>query len=120
MSRIPLEQSLATETPQTRRTARVKDREILVYPSLCLRCLCGDLMATLEQVAAFDQGAHLAVGDAPVEHPEAAIRMNIFEPALAGLIDDHFDARGDELWAFNFVVFDVNDTDAEADVRIEV
>src|SRR5215510_5106183 len=93
--------------------------------SLCLSvslslCLCGNLRAPLEQITSFDQGAHLSVGDAPVEHPEAAVRVNIFEPAIAGLPDNRFYAGGDELRAFDFVVLDVYDSDAEADVRIEV
>src|SRR5262245_4651221 len=138
MSRIPLEQVLATEDGETERR-RDGGTERLnpiiakghlspcpsVSPSLCLSvslslCLCGDLGPPLEPTTSFDQGAHLAVGDAPVEHPEAAVRVNIFEPALAGLPDDRLDAGSDELRAFDFVVLDVDDSDAEADVRIEV
>src|SRR5215510_16124859 len=146
MSRIPLEQALATEEGETaRRRDRGTERfsliiakghlspcpsvslslRLSVSPSLrlsvCLSlCLCGNLRAPLEQITSFDQGAHLAVGDAPVEHPEAAVRVNIFEPAIAGLPDNRFDTGSDELRAFDFVVLDVYDSDAEADVRIEV
>src|SRR5262245_63308830 len=128
MSRIPLEQVFATETgsggDKGTRGQGYFSPLLLVSLSPCLPlcsfCLCGYLGAPLEQITSFDQGAHLAVGDAPVEHPEAAVRVNIFEPALAGLPDNSFDAGGDELGAFDFVVLDVDDSDAEADVRIEV
>src|SRR5215470_9682309 len=132
MSRIPLEQFLATEAQRHRdgkrggqgdkETRRGEDKVISLhlFLSAVSPWLCGYLRAPLEQITSFDQGAHLAVGDAPVEHPEAAVRVNIFEPALACLPDNRFDAGGDELRAFDFVVLDVYDSDAEADVRIEV
>src|SRR5262245_60116223 len=125
MSRIPLDQVLATETERGGAGGQGDFSPLLLVPlspcpPVCSLCLCGNLRSPLEQITSFDQGAHLAVGDAPVEHPEATVRVNIFEPAIAGLPDNRFDAGSDELRAFDFVVLDVYDSDAEADVRIEI
>src|SRR5204863_3775207 len=64
--------------------------------------------------------ANLAVDDAPLQHPEAAVGVDVLQPALADRLHDVLDALGDELRTFDLVVLDVNHADAQADLWIEI
>src|SRR6185503_15453068 len=59
-----------------------------------------------------DQRAHLAVGDAALEHPEPAIGMDVADAALADYAFRALDATRDRVGGFNDSRFDVDDTQA--------
>src|SRR3984893_10614744 len=75
---------------------------------------------TFKQISSLDQGVHLTVHHAPLQHPEAAIGMNISEPLWPQGLHDILDARCHQVRAFHFVVLDIDQTDSESDLRIEI
>src|SRR5437867_6005976 len=77
------------------------------------------LQPAFEEIPALDQRANLAVDDAALQHPEAAIGMDVPQAISHGL-DDALDARRDQLRTLDLVVFDVDHANPEADPRIEV
>src|SRR5262249_44364005 len=78
------------------------------------------LQPPLEQVSAFDQAAHLAIHYAPLQHPESAIGVDVAQPLFAHRFRDLLDARSHKFGSFNFVVFDVDHSNAEPDRRIQI
>ncbi len=54
-----------------------------------------------------------------MEHPEAAIGMNVAQPSFAEGPHDLFDPARDQRRFFNFVVLDVDNADPQADLRVE-
>jgi hypothetical protein len=61
-----------------------------------------------------------SIGDAALEHPEAAIGMDELHAAGTELLFGGLDAAGDLVGGFDVVHLDVHDTETDADFRIEV
>ena len=68
-----------------------------------------------------NQGFHLAVGDAPLQHPEAAVRMDITETLdTTDGVGGSIDGPGDLVRALDAIVFDVDDADPDPDLRANI
>ena len=78
------------------------------------------LLTALIQIAARDEGPDLAVRDAPLEHPEAAIGMDVAHPPRSQHGICPLDAARDRVGGLDLRALDVHDTEAEADLRPEV
>ena len=80
------------------------------------RCLA---LPPLIQVPALDQGADLGVGDGAFEHPEAAIWVDVAQPAVAEQVRGALDGAGDPVGAFDLRDLDIDDAEPEADLRAQ-
>jgi hypothetical protein len=72
-----------------------------------------------EPVTPFRQRLDLAVGDAALEHPEAAVGVDELHAACAELFLGRFDAAGDFVGGFDVVHLDVHDAETDTDFGIE-
>src|SRR5437667_4388583 len=77
------------------------------------------LAPAFKQIPPLDQYTQLLLGHAAMEHPEAAIGMNVAQPSFAEGPHDLFDPARDQRRFFNFVVLDVDNADPQADLRVE-
>src|SRR5207237_4699457 len=57
---------------------------------------------------------------APLQHPEATVRMHIRQTIRSHGFHNVVDSRSDELRALHLVVLDVDDADTELDSAIEI
>src|SRR5213593_1776747 len=71
-------------------------------------------------VAASDEGTHFGVRDTALEHPEAAIRMNVADATGAKKFFGGFNTASDFRSAFNNCGLDVDHAKTQADFRIEI
>src|ERR1035437_3975114 len=71
-------------------------------------------------VAAGDEGLDLAVGDAALEHPEAAVGVHPADATGADLLFHGLDARRDLVGGLDVVHLDVDHADAEEDFFVDV
>src|SRR5271155_5720832 len=78
------------------------------------------LGSALKQIPAFDQRAHLTIRHTALQHPESAVGVDVAQTACAQRLHHPLDARGDEVGRFYFVVFDIDQADAECDFRIQI
>src|SRR5207237_10292273 len=78
------------------------------------------LEPALEKIAAGDERANLPVDHAPLQHPEAAVRMHIRQTIRSHGFRNVVDSRSDELRTLHLVVLDVDDADTELDSAIEI
>src|SRR5690606_4175367 len=74
----------------------------------------------LEPVATGAQRADLGVGDRALEHPEAAIRVNVAHAPGAQRLLGPLDRAGHVVGALDVGGLDVDHAQAEADPRIEL
>src|SRR5579864_5545146 len=75
--------------------------------------------SSFEQIPSLHERAHLAIRDAALQHPEPAIRMNVPQPLRPQRFHNILDARRDQLGGFHLVVFDIDQADPQADLRIQ-
>src|SRR5262245_14066748 len=80
----------------------------------------GALTAAEKQVAPFDQGRDLAVGDRAFIHPETAIGIDPFDAPFADDLHRLFDPLRHVFRRFDGVHLYIDHTQADADARIEV
>src|SRR5215203_4789233 len=69
------------------------------------------------EIAARDQSANLSVGDIALEHPEPAVRVDVANPTAAHQSLGAFDAARDLVGGLDHGRLDVDDAQAEADLR---
>ena len=88
------------------------------------RSVCGSIAhATadaFETVAAQRQRAHLGIGDRALEHPEAAVRVDVAHAPCAQHLLGAFDGARHLVGAFHVGGLDVDHAQAEADLRLQV
>src|SRR5437773_12038432 len=77
------------------------------------------LAPAFKQIPPLDQYTQLLLGHAAMEHPEAAIGMNVAQPSFAEGPHDLFDPARDQRRFFNFVVLDVDNRSEERRVGKE-
>src|SRR5689334_12622637 len=77
-------------------------------------------LTAFKQIAALDERAHFAVGDAALEHPESTVGMDIAHALRSKRLGRVLETARNELRGFDCVVLDINDTQAEPNVRIEI
>jgi hypothetical protein len=76
--------------------------------------------APLVEVAPGGQRAHLAVGHVALQHPEAAVGMDVAHPSLAQDLVCALDGACDLVRALDLGALDVDDAEAEADLAPQV
>lgn len=77
-------------------------------------------MAPLVKVPALHKRPDLAVRHAALQHPEAAVGMDVTDPALAEHLVGVFDRPRDGVRRLDLGPLDVDNTEAEADLRAQV
>src|SRR2546422_9755979 len=77
-------------------------------------------LAAFKQIAAFDECPHLAIGDAALKHPEATIGMDVADALRSKCLRRVLETARNQLRRLDRVVFDIDDTQAESDVRVEI
>src|ERR1700752_1419575 len=70
--------------------------------------------------ASADQGTDLSIRDVALEHPEPAVRMDVFDPLAADHFFGPFDCAGDLIRGLDFRRFDVDDAEPEPDLRTQI
>src|SRR4029077_7784850 len=67
-----------------------------------------------------DQSTNLSIGDIALEHPEPAVRVDVANPAPAHQGLGAFDAARDLVGGLDHGRLDVDDAEAEADLRTQL
>ena len=75
---------------------------------------------TQVQIPPCSQRRDLAVGDGALDHPEAAVRVDVLDALGAAGSGSGLDAAGDLLGRFDVVDFDIGHADANADAGIDL
>src|SRR4029450_893185 len=94
---------------------RLKGAAVMA-PSRARRVILGP---GFKEISPFYQSAQLSIGNAALQHPQAAVWMNISQPPLAEGFHDLFDAARYEIGVFHFIVLYVDDTDPQGDFGVE-
>src|SRR5690606_11028899 len=76
--------------------------------------------APFEKISTLDQRPHLAIGHASLEHPKAAVGMDVPHPVGAEHRRCMFEPPGDEVGRLDLVVLDVDHAEADPDPRVEI
>ena len=66
------------------------------------------------------QGTDLSIRDVALEHPEPAVRMDIFDPPAAEHFLGPFDCARDLIRGLDFRRFNVDDAEPEPDLRTQI
>ena len=77
-------------------------------------------MAAFIEISAGDERAHFAIGNGALEHPEAAIGMDVVDAIGAEHSGGALDALRDDFGGLDGIVLDVDDADAETYAAIEI
>src|SRR5215831_20971753 len=81
---------------------------------------CSTRAGLLVKVSAAHQRANLAVGNAALQHPEAAVGMDIFDPARAQDLVGLLDRPSDRFSGFNLRALDVDHAEPKSDLWAKV
>src|SRR5438094_9575665 len=81
---------------------------------------CCQAASSLKKVPALDQRLKLPVGYASLQHPEPTVGMNVLESAFTHGLDNSLDPLRDEVRFLYFIVFDIYDSNPQADARVEI
>ena len=74
-------------------------------------------MSTFVEVTPLDQRTNISIGDAALEHPEAAIRMDIGDPSSSDRFVGRLNRTRNGVGGFDFGLLDVDDAETKPYLR---